>query len=631
MKKIIEFIKRNSQYIIYLAVAFFSIVLSFIIFESSTFHFNFTNFQLFDYPLNSVFWGGLLIVSLCYLFCISVFSNIFITSVLFLSVFVGLGLANTEKITSTGNPIFWTDIVMGIHPIEMFSLIDMRRYMWAGIFGLLLLLALGFFQFFIWNKKYKLTKDRLSIKKSLWIRLATAIVSLGILLTFLYLPDSPFSRTILRKDNENYKEWNMRYNYRTNGSVYSLIRNIHKVATREPEGYSEEKIQQIVNKYTHRAAAINLTRQGTGKNRKVIFLLSETFSDPERMKGFELDGNPVPNIQRLKKENLSGNIVVPGVGGGTSDTEWTILSSLNMRMLAGDINSPYTDFYFEQNNPQTILDLLDEKKEQTVAVHATPPIYYRNGDVYHNIGVRKYFSTENIKDFKPISKEKTFVSDKSFFNVVMEKISQPNNKVVIGQSMQNHQPFNFEYFKDHRFSADGKVSNEALKQVRNYAQGLSITDKEVMNFLDKLEQAKDDITLVFYGDHVPVAYNPFAKDNDYPTMHSGDYFIYNNHNYTNKKPLEAETGDTHSSSFLANKLLWNLDMKVSPFYAMTTHVEKTLPIVSKDYLGTIDESLAEKELTSVEQEALNDYQMITHDILNGKQYSLNQDFFKVQD
>lgn len=619
--------KKSVRYIMYGTISLLTVILAFVIMESSSFHFNFAKFSLLNYPPSSVFWGGLLIVGLLYGFVIALFSNIFLVSALFISIFMGLALSNTEKLTSTGNPIFWSDIVMGFHPIEMFSLVDMSSYLIPIVVISIVMIGLIYFQFFIWNKKIK---PRFAKKTYLISRGITVVVTGTLLCVFLYMPQSSVSKTLLRKNNENHKGWNMGYNYRTNGTVYSLIRNIHKVATEAPAGYSEEKMNGIAMKYRAESKVLNKNRQNKGKDRKVILMLSETFSDPENIKGFALDGNPVPNIQKLKEDNPSGTVIVPGIGGGTSDTEWTVLSSLNTRMLSGEINSPYTDFYYGQKNPQTILQLLDEEMNQTVAVHATPPIYYRNGDVYQNIGIRKYYSTKNVKNFKPISKEKNFISDKSFFNVLLEKIKDPKNKVVIGQSMQNHQPYTYEYFADHRFSAKGKGTKEELEHVRNYAQGLSITDKEIMVFLDNLEKLDEDVSLVFYGGHIPVAYNPFASENSYPTMHSGDYFIYNNHQYDSMKNGVSELENTHSSSFLGNKILENLDMKLSPFYTLTYYLEKELPIISKDYLGTKDKEILEEELTDDERELLLDYQLVTHDMLSGQQYLLESNFFTVE-
>lgn len=612
----------------YLAVSVSTIFLSFLVLESSSFNFNLAHLNVFNYPLQSVFWSGLLIIACLYVFVWSLLGHIFIVSFLFLTFMVGLGLSNVEKLTSTGNPLFWSDIIMGFHPIEMLSLIDIGQYKWLIAVVILSFVGVCLFQFKIWNPRYRLTKTgRLTQSQAFKSRLVVGLISGATFLMFLYQPDSQFSRVLLRKDNENHKGWNMRYNYRTNGTTYSLIRNIHKVATTKPEGYSQDKIKQINEKYQKQAMKINTNRSDKGKDRKVIFLLSETFSDPQKMNGFTLDGNPIPNIQKLMADNLSGRVVVPGIGGGTSDTEWTILSGLNMRLLNPEINFPYTDFFYEQKNPQTILKVLDPTLKNTVAIHATPPIYYRSSDVYKTIGLREYYSTETIHEFEPVSKKKNFVSDRSFFNVLLDKIQDPQNSVIISQSMQNHQPFNYEYFKDHRFTAKGSASQAELDKVRNYAQGLSITDKEIVSFLEELEKLDEDVTLVFYGDHIPVAYNPFADKNNYPKMHGADYFIYHNHDFDNGKDKEQVTGKVHSSSFLANKLLWSLDRKVSPFYAMTDHLSEELPIISREYLGTEETEISEEGLSKEVSESLADYQMIAYDILNGEQFAIDEGFF----
>ncbi|MCQ4948003.1 hypothetical protein NE602_27885, partial [Bacteroides cellulosilyticus] len=60
----------------------------------------------------------------------------------------------------------------------------------------------------------------------------------------------------------------------------------------------------------------------------IIFNLSESFSDPRRVPGIKLAHDPMPNIERLKKNNTSGLMISSGYGGGTANMEYMTLTGL---------------------------------------------------------------------------------------------------------------------------------------------------------------------------------------------------------------------------------------------------------------------------------------------------------------
>ena len=64
----------------------------------------------------------------------------------------------------------------------------------------------------------------------------------------------------------------------------------------EPRGYSKEKIQEIEKKYKNLAEAINKDRQNKIEDQTVIYLLSESFSDPARVDGVTMSENPIHYI-----------------------------------------------------------------------------------------------------------------------------------------------------------------------------------------------------------------------------------------------------------------------------------------------------------------------------------------------
>lgn len=70
----------------------------------------------------------------------------------------------------------------------------------------------------------------------------------------------------------------------------------------KPEEYSKEK---IVKKYTHKAQVINASRKNNISDQTVIYVLSESFSDPSRISNVNLTTDPIPVIRSVKESTTS--------------------------------------------------------------------------------------------------------------------------------------------------------------------------------------------------------------------------------------------------------------------------------------------------------------------------------------
>lgn len=70
-----------------------------------------------------------------------------------------------------------------------------------------------------------------------------------------------------------------------NGPTQQFLNNIDVEVMKKPSGYSKERMQQLKDKYRKVAADINKDRVNKFKDQVVIFNLSESFSDPNRVPG----------------------------------------------------------------------------------------------------------------------------------------------------------------------------------------------------------------------------------------------------------------------------------------------------------------------------------------------------------
>ena len=401
--------------------------------------------------------------------------------------------------------------------------------------------------------------------------------------------------------------------FSTNASYKSLMyvwtKQLTKSVMETPDGYSEERIEEIAKKYRQEASVINVSRANNIADQTVIFILSESFADPSRVPGVTLSENPIPNITQIKAEYTSGLMISDFYGGGTANMEMQALLGIPYSNLSSSVSSFTTEVIPKMLYLPSISNNFND--EDKYIVHLDNAKNYSRNTVYE----RMHFDTfiaESGSDYKP---KKVVIndgnaSDTSSYNVILDYLNTSKNQFFQLITIQNHLPWG----KDEPANLNGygigftDVENTILSR---YTRDLRDTDYMTANFLEELSKVNKKITVVFYGDHLPGLYPDkiFANNN---SKYETDYFIWSNFE-TEKLNYPLVT----SSNFPA-LLLDVTNSKVSPYYALLTKV--------------LDESvLVDKALTKEQEEIKKELAIIQYDITLGKGYIMKKDksFFEL--
>ena len=62
----------------------------------------------------------------------------------------------------------------------------------------------------------------------------------------------------------------------------------------------------------------------------ILFIQLESFMDPTIINGIEFDTDPIPNFRNLVDNYSSGLLGVSTIGGGTANTEFEIMTGMNL-------------------------------------------------------------------------------------------------------------------------------------------------------------------------------------------------------------------------------------------------------------------------------------------------------------
>ena len=291
--------------------------------------------------------------------------------------------------------------------------------------------------------------------------------------------------------------WDSVYDAQRNGPLVSFTRQLNPTIMDEPSDYSEATMKEVVKRYEAAAEKINASRTKNMTDSTVVYVLSESFSDPARVPGVKLNKDAIPEVRAIKSGTTSGLMLSSGYGGGTANLEYMGLSGLSMANFDSSLTSPYQQLVPGQHWTPTINQMWGAPKN-SIAFHPYEPSMYSRATNYKKFGFAHFYTLQGDDIIKHRDKidRSPYVSDKATYQSALEDISSTDsNQFIQIITMQNHMPYN-DWYADNEFkatAADGadSLGSDEVTAIDTYAKGASITDTETKNFLDELNQAGD--------------------------------------------------------------------------------------------------------------------------------------------
>lgn len=208
-----------------------------------------------------------------------------------------------------------------------------------------ILMILAISTFILQHRANKFYNLKISVKKRLlWIFMLLFLFS-G--LFWVNHQDSP-SNLLFRFFKVDSQFYNQRKGAMINGPLIQFINNIDVKIMDRPKEYSEEKIKSIMKKYDKEATQMNESRKEWAQDQTVVFVLSESFSDPSRLPNIKLSRDPIPFVNSLSSKTTSGLMLSSAYGGGTANMEWQSLTGMDMSNLDATLPTPYTQLVNKQ-------------------------------------------------------------------------------------------------------------------------------------------------------------------------------------------------------------------------------------------------------------------------------------------
>lgn len=601
---------------------------------------------------NFVFVLNVILVALLYLMLLMLFNRFWTASIVILAVGIIVAAIEHFKVEIRYEAILPADLgFLGSNTGNMLTFIPAGAHVTIlvalGAFAVLLALILVL-RHFDGRKGRMIRTDNLSLNlTSRLILLLLPILVFALYCIHVSTTDSlanKFSRAL----GDTPSMWDSVYDAQRNGPLVAFTRQFNSKIMDKPSNYSEETMKKVAARYQKEAETINASRTNNLTDSTVVYVLSESFSDPSRVPGLKTNKDSMPNIRKIKAGTTSGLMLSSGYGGGTANLEYMGLSGLSMANFESSLSSPYQQLVPSQHWTPTINQLWGAPVN-SLGYHPYESSMYSRATNYKKFGFSHFYTLTGPDVIKYQDKidESPYVSDKSSYDSALEGIkSGKTNKFIQIITMQNHMPYH-EWYENNDYTAESTtgtpLGDDEQQSIETYQKGVEITDQATQEFLNELDALDKPVTVVFYGDHLPGIYSSASEDdNNSLALHLTDYFIWSN-KASSSQGNKASDAAYSSPNFFVAQAADHMNAKVSPYLAFLTEMHSKIaamepPVVNKIqgwdripegqniYLDQNGNPMSTDDFDKETKQLLADYKLIQYDITAGKNYLKDTDF-----
>ena len=305
---------------------------------------------------------------------------------------------------------------------------------------------------------------------------------------------------------------NLAQAYLDYGFPYCFANSLVNTGISKPEDYSVETVQEIKEEeflpeehgwspLIEEERPLAVDEQGMAVTRQtpnIIFLQLESFSDPMKYLHMECSEDPIPNFRRLKEQYSSGYLWVPAVGAGTANTEFEVITGMNL-----DFFGPGDKTVLQKEVCESLCFDLKEIGYHAQAIHNNSGTFYDRYTVFSQLGFDSFTSLEymNGSDRTYMGWAKDEMLTKQIAKVMK---STTGVDMIYTISVQGHGSYPEEKVLDTpEITVSGLPTEEETNAMEYYVAQLREMDSFVGELIGYLEGCGEETVLVMYGDHLP--------------------------------------------------------------------------------------------------------------------------------
>ena len=408
--------------------------------------------------------------------------------------------------------------------------------------------------------------------------------------------------------------WNQTRGYHNYGFVFNFFANTKYLYMNKPSTYDPNEIENIINKNEQ----TNQEETNTSENTpNIICIMNESLSDLKVLGNLTTNEDYMPFMNSLTENTIKGNLYVPVIGAGTSNTEFEFLTGHTTAFLPSGSNAY---MLYVKNPMASLVSTLEAQNYSSAALHPYYSSGWKRPEVYSNFGFNKFTALEDIIDISLMNDYMDNGNDPNYLQQLIEQnypntpnmlvrqyISDSYNyKLIIDDyknrdkskpyftfnvTMQNHGGYtpsavNF----DECIYATSSTQN--YNKANKYLSLVKASDNAFKELIEYFKKVKEPTIICMFGDHQPNIETEFISEclgvNNLSNLtveqeqnrHITPFYIWANYD------IEEQYIERLSSNYLSSLVLQTAGVKLTEYNKYLLSLSKVLPVINT--VGYID-------------------------------------------
>lgn len=450
------------------------------------------------------------------------------------TVWLALGVTNCIVLAFRSSPLSAIDFLIVKAALGMFSIYLSAVQVVLIIFLIAAFIALMIFLF------VKCPKCRVSYRKSI---ACIAVIGLAV-----------SGATLLGSETKAFEgdSTDLADAYSSYGFAYCFTRSLLSQGVDKPEEYDPDAVNELLDslelepmpEFESVPDPDELPPSGSGSEPmtapNIIFVQLESFFDVSYINWLECSEDPTPTFSSLKSNGVSGFLRMANVGGGTANSEFEVLTGMNLDHF-GFGEYPYTTI-LKSRACESVAFNLKRLGYSTHAIHNHTATFYDRNIAYSYLGFDTFTPVEMMcgVSYNLLGWECDDIMTDEILSALDSTGETPD--FVFGVTVQGHgkypsEPLDVDEFElndylpafaDSGIITLSGIGDEAeLAQYAYYVNQLRETDNFIRELIEALSERGESCVVVFYGDHMPAL---ALTDDDISNgdMYQTEYAIWTN-------------------------------------------------------------------------------------------------------
>ncbi len=452
--------------------------------------------------------------------------------------------------------------------------------------------------------------------------------------------------------------WNQARGYRNYGFVWNFFCNTKYLYMSEPDNYNAGEIGDYVSSVVEKDETAKPEIDESYEKPNIICIMNESLSDLRVLGNLTTNAPFMPFMDSLTENTIRGNLYVPVIGAGTSNTEFEFLTGHTTAFLPSGSNA----YMLYVDNP--IASLVSTMEAQGYSSYALHP-YYASGwertKVYNNFGFNKFTSLENIMDISLMRMYQDNGSDANYLQSLIEQY-YPGTNMLIRQYVSDS--YNYKLIIDDYENRDKSVPyftfnvtmqnhggyttscvnfdesiyatsvSQSYNKANKYLSLVKASDDAFKELIEYFSNVEEPTIICMFGDHQPSIETAFIAEvmgvnnlsnltaEQQQARHCTPFFIWANYD------IEEKQIDKLSANYLSSLVLETAGIKLTEYNKYLLELAKTLPVI--DTVGYIDNqgTYYKWSDSSPYTNLLDDYEKVQYNNIFDQQ-NVNSDIFYI--